>query len=73
MSRSVCVRVYVCIQLHQVFVSCDMIKGLHADLSVSVLKRNSGHRVSQPLLGCVSTLSESAASKRYTAGHESVG
>jgi hypothetical protein len=45
-------------QLHQFFISCDMIGGVHADLSVSVktLKEKHGHRVKQPLLGCLSTL-----------------
>ncbi len=63
-------------QLHQVFMSCDMIEGLYPDLSVIVrnLERESRVIVSSSLYwGACPPFCESAGSERYTVGHEPVG
>ena len=64
-------------QLHQFFISCDMVEGLHADVSVSIQTLNDklGPSCQAAFTGVPACppLCESAASKRYTAGHGSVG
>ena len=64
-------------QLHQFVISCDMVEGLHADVSVSIqtLKDNLGPSCQAAFTGVPACppFCESAASERYTAGHGSVG
>jgi hypothetical protein len=63
-------------QLHQVFISGDMIEGLHADLSFSVEIWNEKVRAlcqEDFIRAPCPPVCESEASERYTSGHGSVG